>query len=55
LLNLRQVAVARASALSKVQQRTANPPKEFPAKQRSKKSKAAPAAQKGEEDVIELD
>ncbi|WVR05484.1 hypothetical protein IAU60_002500 [Kwoniella sp. DSM 27419] len=54
--DLRQVAVARASALARSATRTANPPKAFPRKQRGNKKASAPtAAGKKEEDVIELD
>jgi hypothetical protein len=50
----RQAAVARASALTRVAARTANPPKSYPQKTRGKKASAASSAEK-EEDVIELD
>ncbi|WVQ99044.1 hypothetical protein IAU59_006176 [Kwoniella sp. CBS 9459] len=55
--DLRQVAVARASALARATTRTANPPKSYPKKQRGPKKAAASAAASGkkEDDVIELD
>ncbi|GFZ45912.1 hypothetical protein JCM24511_03645 [Saitozyma sp. JCM 24511] len=54
--DLRQVAVARASALAKANQRAANPPKEYAPKQRGRKAAAASASgKKDEEDVVELD
>lgn len=45
-----QAAVARISALTRANRRVANPPKDFPAKQRGKKAAAA-----AEENAIELD
>ncbi|WVQ69725.1 uncharacterized protein L199_007945 [Kwoniella botswanensis] len=53
--DLRQVAVARASALSRASKRSANPPKSFPPKQRGKKTQSSASASKKEDDVIELD
>lgn len=51
-----QAAVARASALTRVAARTANPPKEYAPKTRGKKASAgAKSAEKKDEDVIELD
>ena len=49
-----KAAIARTSALMRTQQRTANPPKEYPKKTRGKSSKGA-AAKKEDEDIIELD
>jgi hypothetical protein len=45
-----QAAVARISALTRVNRRAANPPKDFPAKLRGNKVAAAP-----EENAIEVD
>ncbi|WWC89712.1 uncharacterized protein L201_004637 [Kwoniella dendrophila CBS 6074] len=53
--DLRKVAVARASALSRAATRTANPPKSYPTKQRGPNAKKATSASKKEDDVIELD
>ncbi|ORY30020.1 ribosomal L28e protein family-domain-containing protein [Naematelia encephala] len=54
--DLRSAAVARISALSRVNARTANPPKTYPTKVRgSKASHFGFKAEEKEEDVIELD
>ncbi|ORX33388.1 ribosomal L28e protein family-domain-containing protein [Kockovaella imperatae] len=57
--DLRQAAVARISALSRANARTAAPRKEFPAKTRGKKSVSggskAQSGKKEDDDVIELD
>ena len=51
-----QAAVARMSALTRVQARAAHPRKEYPAKVRGKKAgKTGGGAKKEDEDVIELD
>ena len=48
-----QAAVARISALTRVNRRAANPPKDFPIKLRGKK--AAVVASSLEENAIEVD
>eukprot|EP01136_Pigoraptor_vietnamica_P036052 Opistho-1_new@102082 len=52
--DLRQAAVARASAYARVQKLTANPPKTFPIKTRGPNSKKSTSEAKAD-DVIELD